>query len=169
MVLLPRSETQFVVDQPENVLSMHAHTADNLELDYTTPKPDVANNAIHHVLILNNLTKQIGNLIPSVVEEVVWAFDKHWGSGTEYKEVCVYETAQRIVGPATNCALVGKPLCRNLEFLDTAMAYAQAVPLTATILRFVWEPIRPLVGFSATISIHRYARKMEKLMRPEIQ
>ena len=148
---------------------MHAHTADNLELDYTTPKPDVANNAIHHVLILNNLTKQIGNLIPSVVEEVVWAFDKHWGSGTEYKEVCVYETAQRIVGPATNCALVGKPLCRNLEFLDTAMAYAQAVPLTATILRFVWEPIRPLVGFSATISIHRYARKMEKLMRPEIQ
>lgn len=39
---LPRSETQFVVEQPEDVLSMRAQTIDNLELDCTgvVPKPE---------------------------------------------------------------------------------------------------------------------------------
>ncbi|KAK3350590.1 cytochrome P450 [Neurospora tetraspora] len=100
---------------------MHAHTVDNLELNLKVPSP-------RQTLFITQYTTYL-------------LISKNWGSGTEYKKVCVYETSQRIIGPATNCVLVGKPFFRNLEFLDTAMAYAQAVPLTATILRFVWEPL----------------------------
>lgn len=128
---------------------MHAHTVDNLELNLKVPSP-------RQTLFITQYTTYL-------------LISKNWGSGTEYKKVCVYETSQRIIGPAINCVLVGKPFFRNLEFLDTAMAYAQAVPLTATILRFVWEPLRPLAVFFATIPICLYAHKMEKLMLPEIQ
>ncbi|KAK3954773.1 hypothetical protein QBC32DRAFT_335395 [Pseudoneurospora amorphoporcata] len=69
----------------------HIQSTDNLELEYTVTKPDIVHDSLLNVLVSNNLTKQIGNRIPSVLEEIVWGFDEKWGSDTEYrgKDVCV--------------------------------------------------------------------------------
>ncbi|KAK3402657.1 cytochrome P450 [Sordaria brevicollis] len=168
-IMLPRSETQFVIDQPENVLSLHAQTVENVELEYTVTKPEIIHDSLLNTLITNNLTKQIGTLVPNVLEEIVWGLDKEWGNDNEYREVCVFESTRHVIGYATNRVFVGSSLCRNQEFLDTAMAYAQTVPLTATFLKLFSEPLRPLVAFFATIPIHRITCRMERLMLPEIQ
>ncbi|EAQ82992.1 hypothetical protein CHGG_10810 [Chaetomium globosum CBS 148.51] len=117
MVLLPRSETQFVTDQPDSKLDMHTQAIDALQTDYTTTDPSLVRNPVHHKLITTTLTNQIGNLVPDVAEETAWAFDKHWGNPDEYQEVCVYDTMRKIVGCVTNRVFVGKPKCRDPAML----------------------------------------------------
>ncbi|KAK4139536.1 cytochrome P450 [Dichotomopilus funicola] len=169
MVLLPRSETQFVTDQPDSVLDMHTQAIDSLQIDYTTTDPSLVHNPVHHKLITTTLTNQIGNLVPDVAEETAWGFDRHWGSSTEYHEVCVYDTMRRIVGSVTNRVFVGNPKCRDPALLTEGMGYAQDVPLTSTLLRMVWKPLRPLVAFFATLPIHLRTRRFEKILAPEIE
>ncbi|KAL2019156.1 hypothetical protein VTK56DRAFT_10028 [Thermocarpiscus australiensis] len=170
LVLLPRSETQFVTDQPDSILNMHAQTVDTLQIDYTCTDPYLVHNPVHQKLIRTTLTSQIGNLVPDVAEETAWGFEQHWGSSsTEYREVCVYDTMRRIVGCATNRVFVGKPMCRDPRLLEVGMAYAQDVPMTSSVLRMVWKPLRPLAALALTLPIRLRTRRWEKIIVPEIK
>ncbi|KAK3938028.1 cytochrome P450 [Diplogelasinospora grovesii] len=168
-VLLPRSEIQFVTDQPDTVLNMHAQAIESLQTDYTCMDPYLIHNPVHQKLIVTTLTNQIGNLVPEVVEETAWGFEQHWGSGTEYKEVCVYDTMRRIIGSVTNRVFVGLPKCRDPALLDVGMAYAQDVPITSNLLRLVWKPIRPLAALFITLPNRIHTRQFERILRPEIE
>jgi len=169
MVLLPRSETQWVTDQPDSILDMHTQAMDALQIDYTTTDPSLVHNPVHHKLITTTLTNQIGNLVPDVAEETAWGFEKHWGSPADYQEVCVYDTMRKIVGSVTNRVFVGKPKCRDPALLVEGMGYAQDVPLTSTVLRMVWKPIRPVVALFLTLPIRFRTRRFEKILMPEIE
>jgi cytochrome P450 len=169
IVVLPRSEIQWVTDQPDSVLDMHAQAIDTLQIDYTCADPSLVHNPVHHKLITTTLTSQIGNLVPDVAEETAWAFEQQWGSPAEYQEVCVYDTLRRIVGCVTNRVFVGKPKCRDPALLTEGMAYAQDVPLTSTVLRMIWKPFRPLAALFLTIPIHLRTRRFEKIVVPEIE
>lgn len=169
MVLLPRSETQFVTDQPDTVLDMHTSVIDALQTDYTSADPSLIRNPVHHKLITTTLTNQIGNLVPDVADETAWGFEQQWGNLAEYREVCVYDTMRKVIGCVTNRVFVGKPLCRNPALLAEAMAYAQDVPLTSTVLRMVWKPLRPVAALFLTIPIRLRTRRFEKIVLPEIE
>lgn len=169
LLLLPRAETQFVTDQPDSVLDMHTQAIDSLQIDYTCTDPSLVHNPVHHKLITTTLTNQIGNLVPDVAEETAWGFEQQWGSPGEYQEVCVYDTMRKIVGCVTNRVFVGKPKCRDPALLAEGMAYAQDVPLTATVLRMVWKPLRPVVALFLTLPIRLRTRRFEKIIVPEIE
>ncbi|KAK4096713.1 cytochrome P450 [Parathielavia hyrcaniae] len=169
MVLLPRSQIQFVTDQPDSILNMHTAVIESLQVDYTCTDPYLVHNPVHHKLIATTLTNQIGNLVPDVAEETAWAFEQQWGNPAEYQEVCVYETLRKIVGCVTNRVFLGKPTCRDPALLVEGMGYAQDVPMTATVLRMVWKPVRPLVAWFLTIPIHLRTRRFEKIVMPEIE
>lgn len=168
-VLLPRSEIQFVTEQPDSVLHMHAQVLESLQIDYTVTNPELVHNPVHHKLITTTLTSQIGNLVPDVADETAWAFEQHWGSPGEYTEICVYDTMRKIIGSVTNRVFVGKPKCRDPDLLEVGMAYAQEMPVTAQLLRMVWRPLRPLVALVLTRPIHRRTRRFEKILVPEIE
>jgi cytochrome P450 len=169
MILLPRSETQFVTDQPDTILDMHTQAIETLQTDYTSTDPSLIRNPVHTKLITTTLTNQIGNLVPDVVDETTWGFEQQWGSPAEYREVCVYDTMRKVIGCVTNRVFVGQPLCRDPALLAEAMAYAQDVPLTATVLRMVWKPLRGVVALFLTIPIRLRTRRFEKIVVPMIE
>ncbi|KAK3360469.1 cytochrome P450 [Lasiosphaeria hispida] len=169
MVLLPRSEIQFVTDQPDAVLNMHTQVLDSLQIDYTCTDPSLVHNPIHHKLITTTLTNQVGNLVPDVADETAYSVDRQWGRGTEFHELCVYDTMCHVIGAVTNRVFVGDPRCRDPELLRLGMHYAKLVPVTAQFLRLVWRPVRPLVAFFATIPIHLATRRFERVLAPEIE
>ncbi|KAL2262657.1 hypothetical protein VTK26DRAFT_582 [Humicola hyalothermophila] len=169
LVLLPRSEIQFVTDQPDSVLDMHTQAMETLQTDYTSMDPLLVRNPVHHKLITTTLTSQIGNLVPDVADETAWGFQQNWGDSTEYHEVCVYDTMRKIVGCVTNRVFVGKPKCRDPNLVEIGMAYAQDVPMASHILRVVWEPLRPLLAPILTLPIRFRAWKFEKIIGPEIE
>ncbi|KAL2148426.1 hypothetical protein VTH82DRAFT_2346 [Thermothelomyces myriococcoides] len=169
MVLLPRSETQWVTDQPDTVLNMHAQVMENFQTDYTSPDPSLVHKPVHHKLITTTLTSQIGNLVPDVAEETAWGFEKHWGNSHEYQEVCVFDTMRRIVGSVTNRVFVGKPKCRDPALLTEGMGYARDLPKASVALRMLPTLLRPLAGLFITLPIRLRLRRFEALLLPEIE
>ncbi|KAK3324995.1 cytochrome P450 [Apodospora peruviana] len=169
LVLLPRGDIQFVQEQPENVLNMHVQTMESLQTDYTSPDPELIHNPVHNKLITTTLTNQTGNLVPDMVEETAYGFEKLWGTDTEYKDVCVYDTLRRVIGLVTNRVFVGNPLCRNEEMLELSMQYAQAVPAAGFFLVSLPKPIHWLVARATSIPLRRLAKRYEKYIRPEIE
>ncbi|KAH8650437.1 cytochrome P450 [Ilyonectria robusta] len=170
MIILPASETQFVVDQPDRILNIHEHTIQSLQLDYTVMDPYLIHNPVHNKLIVTTLTNQIGNLVPDVSDETAWSFAQHWGTDTtEWKEVCVYDTMRKVIGSVTNRVFVGLPTCRDPALLDAGMAFAQDIPLASQVLRVFWKPVRVVVAPLVTLPNRIHTNRFYRLLKPEIE
>ncbi|KAH6989850.1 putative cytochrome P450 [Ilyonectria destructans] len=170
VIILPASETQFVVDRPDHILNMHEHTIQSLQLDYTVMDPYLIHNPVHNKLIVTTLTNQIGNLVPDVSDETAWSFAQHWGTDTtEWKEVCVYSTMRKVIGSVTNRVFVGLPTCRDPALLDAGMAFAQDIPLASQVLRVFWKPVRAVVAPLVTLSNRIHTNRFYRLLKPEIE
>ncbi|KAH6985457.1 cytochrome P450 [Ilyonectria destructans] len=170
MILLPASQTQFVIDQPYSVLSMHDKTIETLQTDYTIMEPSLIRNPLHNKIIVTTLTSQIGNLAPALAEETAWGLKHYWGTDTkEYREVCVYGTMRRIIGIVTNRIFVSLPTSRDPALLDAGMAYAQDVPVSSELLRLFPKPIRPLLSLAIMIPNRIHTNAFVKILRPLIE
>ncbi|KAI0021893.1 cytochrome P450 [Xylariomycetidae sp. FL0641] len=169
IVLLPASELQWLVDQPDSSIAIQEQINDSLQLDYTVMDPKLSQHPTHVSLISAQLTRETGNLVPDLLDEIAHAVDEFWGASPEWRPICVYDAMRHIIGRATNRVFVGLPLCRDPALLDMGMAFAQDVPLASTVLRFVWRPLRPLVAPLVTLPNRLHTRKFFGIVRPEIE
>ncbi|OTB07778.1 hypothetical protein M426DRAFT_317673 [Hypoxylon sp. CI-4A] len=169
-VMLPNSQLQWLVDQPDSRLDMHEQVMDSLQLDYTVMDPRLIHEPIHQKLISTVLTRETGNLVPALLDETRFSVDALWGTDADsWTELCVYDVMRRIIGQATNRVFVGAPLCRNQELLDMGIAYAQDIPMGSTALRFIWRPFRPLAALFLTLPHRIHTRRFYNILVPEIQ
>ena len=169
LVHLPRSEIQFVTDQPDQILSMHDHVVQSLQLDYTLSDPYLVHNPVHHKILSTTLTSQIGNLVPDVADETAWALNRVWSPAPgQSSEVVIYDTLRRVISGVTNRVFIGAPLCRNEELLNVAISYANWTPLLGQIMGWVWDPIKPFVALIITAPNKLKYRRFCKILRPEI-
>lgn len=169
MILLPAKNTKFVIDKPENVLSLHESAMDSLQSDYTMGER-LIREPVHHPLIVTTLTNQTGNLIPDLAEETENSLDELWGTDTgEWRDVCVYTSLQKSIGRVTNRIFVGKPVCRDPELLKQGIALAMDIPLSSQLLRLFPEFIRPLAAAVLMIPNRIHQRAFFKVLRPTIE
>lgn len=168
-VFLPRSDTKFASEQPTDELSMHESAQRDLQTDWTTMTPSLTHDPIHIDLVLTTLTKEVGNLIPHLAEEIEHCVSKHWGTDTDWTDICIFETAQQITSGVTNRAFVGFPLCRNEEMLKLGVAFAQDIPLSSMLLKPFPNFIKPLVAPIITLPNRIHTNKFVKILEPEIK
>ncbi|KAH8753647.1 cytochrome P450 [Diaporthe sp. PMI_573] len=173
LILLPSSQRKWLVDQPDSVVSMHEQTTTHFQWNYGTVYPTRDHNNVPIHIITTKLTREIGNLIPALSEELDLALAKHWGgdeaaSSNEWKEVGVYDTLRPIIGQAINRIFIGESHCRNDEVLDTGFGYAQAIPLAANMLWLLPAPLRRFLAPVVTLPSRYYERKWFKLTLDEV-
>ncbi|KAI3395336.1 hypothetical protein diail_1449 [Diaporthe ilicicola] len=171
LILLPPSQRKWLIDQPESVVSMHEQTNQHFMWSYGTVYPTRDHNAVPIHIISTKLTREIGNLIPALSEELDLALAKHWGgddSSNEWKEVGVYDTLRPIIGQAINRIFIGESYCRKEEVLDTGFGYAQAIPLAANMLWLIPEPLRRLLAPLVTLPCRWYERKWFRITLGEV-
>ncbi len=169
-ILLPFKELQWLVEQPDTDVSMQDQTNEALQLDYTVMDPRLVHVPVHVNIVSGLLTRETGNLVPALLDEIQYSVDERWGTNAEdFKTICVYDVMRRIIGQATNRVFIGLPLCRNAALLDVGMAFAQDIPLASTILRFIWKPVRPLVAIFLTLPNRIHTRQFYNILQPEIQ
>lgn len=174
LILLPSSQRKWLVDQPESIVSMHEQTTQHFQWNFGTVYPTRDHNKVPIHIIATKLTREIGNLIPALSEELDLALAKHWGgnvaasSSNEWKEVCVYKTLRPIVGQAINRIFIGKSHCRNQEILDTGVGYAQAIPMAANMLWLIPNPLRRLLAPLVTLPCRWYEKKWFRLTLGEV-
>ncbi|KAK6859215.1 hypothetical protein PG995_005068 [Apiospora arundinis] len=169
-VLLPRKEQQWLLDQPDSRVSIHDLNLDILQTQYTLPDPKLATHPVHHDLVKGVLTRETGNLVPALYDEVQYSVDALYGSEPGVtKEVPVYSAVQDIICQVTNRVFVGLPFCRNPDLLKNGVAFAMDIPLAANLLKFVWEPLRPLVALVFMVPSRLHTNRFVKILRPEVE
>jgi len=112
VILLPPASMDWIINQPDKVLSVkEAHNA-VLQADYTFSDTKIIRQPHHEHIIKTDLLRQLGNLTMDIMDELSASFDETWGLDTEeWKTVGVFENMRAIIARASNRIFVGLPLC----------------------------------------------------------
>lgn len=114
---------QWVIKQPENILSRHAQTREELAIDYGTYFDEKTfHESTPNQIINGKLNGQTGNLIPIVLEELDNHIIRVLGSDTnDFHHVCVYEAQQAVECQVSARVFSGTPVCRDPEIQKNAL------------------------------------------------
>ncbi|KAK0114210.1 hypothetical protein ONS95_013710 [Cadophora gregata] len=157
------SQMEWLLHQPDNVLSQNEVNRHFLQADYTMLHPKIITDAVHDDVIRKELTKLLGDYTEDVQDEIDFAFRKVWGVNTEdWIEVPAYYTMLDVIARISNRVLVGLPLCRDEEYLKPSQNFARLVVVQGTLISLfppIFKPIvAPLINFFDTLRYWKCAK-----------
>ncbi|KAI6380610.1 hypothetical protein MCOR25_001547 [Pyricularia grisea] len=168
-VMLPLSEIEWFVNQPDDVLSFHLAAHESLQLDHTTLDRRLAHDTANNRVVTVTLNSQLGNLVPDMLDEVRFGFEKCWGDKPgESREVNLYDTTTRIIAGVTARIILGDSFSRDEDFLKLSTACAQDLPISAQLLTFIWKPLRPVLAPIVTLAARTRLRRYKRAIAPEV-
>ena len=170
-IIVPRSQTRWLIDQPDHALSAHRYHHDILEGEYAFTSPRVVGDPYHEAVIHKYLPRRLGAQVPKMWEEISSAIDDVWGvDTTQWKEIGVLDTLMQIIPRGVNRMLVGLPLCRNQDYISNMTKFAQACIMTSQFyLRYNPHWLQPVLGPLVTIPNNPYWRNTTKYTLPVIR
>ncbi|KAK8050778.1 cytochrome P450 [Apiospora phragmitis] len=169
-VVLPLSQIDWLLAQPDSALSQEDVNRQFLESDYTFPHPNFVKDPVHPEIIRHELTKKLNNFADDVVDEMEQALTDSWGTNTDdWVEVNVYQTLLHIVARLSTRVFVGLPLCRDAEFLEACQSFNRNVALSAAFLNLLPSFLKPfLAPLVSGLNYLRY-KKCSKYILPTIR
>ncbi|KAI7909692.1 cytochrome P450 [Pyricularia oryzae] len=168
-VVLPLNWIKSILSQPDHVLNLYDVGVEMLQLEYAFLDKRFNNPPLHINLISKDLTKNYGDLIPDMMEDIKVAFTEQWGRSDEWTTVTVYDTVQKILGLVSNRVIYGSTLCRSPEMRETTLEFVQRSFIAGCLLHNVFKPLRPLVAPLITLPHRLSLRRFRKIVVPEIQ
>lgn len=168
-IILPRSDINWLLDQPDNVLSTSAFHYEVLAGEYAFTDPQILRDPYHEHVAHKYLPRRIASTIPEIWDELSNAAGESWGMDTQSpKDVCVFESLMFIIPRITNRTFVGLPLCRNNDYLSSMGKFAMDIIATNTLLGFTPHFIKPIIGPIVAIPNNYHYRKTAKYSKPLI-
>lgn len=167
-VALPPSCNAWLISQPDSVLSTVKTQDDLLELGYLGHGPDLA--AVHDFsVITRDLTRQMGRLLPALMEELEACFEGEFGGdGEEWKEAELYETIELAARRGVNRLFVGE-LCRDKEVMDRLLSAGIAIAACGALLRtFVPSFLKAWLAPIICAPYFYQAWRLKRLLLPTI-
>ena len=150
--MIPRDQIPWLLEQPDNILSVSEVHYVELEGSYGFTHPKILKDPYHEHVVHKYLPRRLGQMIPSMEEELSLGFDQTWGCDTKaWKEICVHENLMTMISRAVNRMIVGLPLCRNEDYLKHDANFAMDVIYGAIFLRFVPAWLKPFIGHLVTM------------------
>lgn len=169
-LVLPIVQMPWVLDQPDSVLSASGFHYDNLAGDYCFDSPEILRDPYHERAVHRYLPRRMAAVIPDVEEEVIYGFDNFWGTDTQkWKEVNLWDFVLFIIPRTVMRLTVGSQLCRNDEFIETAIAVTESVPKCSLVISHTHRRLRPLVGPLITRSHKALLKKLSTFTIPVIE
>ncbi|CAK4032106.1 ent-kaurene oxidase [Lecanosticta acicola] len=170
LVHLPHKELQWLAERPDSDVNVLAQIIDMLQLDYTVMDPGLVHRPSHIPLIAGALTRETGNLVPELLDEIEHSVSEAWGTDTQaFKEIAVYPSMTKVVGQTTNRAFVGLPYCRDPALLEAAISFAQGIPVAAALLHSLPAPLRPLLAPFITLPNRINTNRFFRILRSDIK
>ena len=165
--MIPRSQTAWLLDLPDHLVSTKEAHRDILhnEFQFFQLDDQFPIRTIH-----KNLARNLAGLIPGVEEEIKHAIDAVFGLDTEnWKSINLWDAWLGIIPQVTNRVLVGMPTCRNKEFLDGQVRFADNIVTNSFILNMFPKVLHPIVARLVTVTNWRNWRKSHKVVKPVIE
>lgn len=166
-IVVPRSQTMWLLEMPDRVVStLEAHD-DVLFNKYNF----LGVGSGYPISVLHrHLARSLPGLIPGIQEEVHGVVDVTFGTDTEeWKEVNLWEAWLGIVPRVTNRVLVGAPVCRDKEFLERVVQFADQVVMNSFILSMFPKLVHPVIGRIVTLRNWWTWWKASRIVLPVIE
>ncbi|GLB40935.1 putative cytochrome P450 [Lyophyllum shimeji] len=155
---------------PDNVLSAWEANRDLLQIDYTLDRR-LLEDPYHMNIIRTTLNKNLGSLLPHMLDETAHAFETEIGTKLgkhEWTPIPARETFTQIVCQVSSRAFVGLPVCRNRDYCKLSIKFTTHVMAAAATINLFPRTMRPLVGFLYN-KLSGHQARMYKLLGPEIE
>lgn len=125
---------------------------------------------LHRRTLSQKLTPALGNLIPSLKDELDFTLKEEVAECTSWTPVQVNDLIVRIVARISARVFVGSDLCRNNEWLYISIHFTKNLGLTRNLLRLVPGPLRGIVAMflPSYWRIHQNVRTAQRLLGPVI-
>ncbi|ROT36464.1 cytochrome P450 [Sodiomyces alkalinus F11] len=171
-IVLPRSQTAWLLERPDHIVSAHEAHNDVLYSDYNLLGRENARTTWYNRVIHKFLARNLPVLVPGLDQEVSHSVDVAFGAGTtpdDYKEVNLWNAWLGVVPQVTNRMLVGRDICRNEEFNKSMVAFVDAFVLNCLILNLIPKILHPVFGRLVTTPNWWHWRKATKHSVPVIE
>lgn len=168
-IVIPTSQMQWMLDQPDHILSTNAAHYDLLNGEYVFIKPIILQDPYHEHVVHKNLARNLNTLIPDLNDEICHDVDEMFGMSEEWKEINVFNMFLKIIPKITNRMLVGEPLCRNDEYLDSMAGFTNDVIRGLLIFGLTPKLLHPIIGPVAGLSSKFHFWKASKHSLPLIK
>ncbi len=115
-----------------------------LEADHTFLHPNIVREPVHPGVIKRELTHKLSDFADVLAEELQLSLEENWGTDTEnWREIKVYDTLLDVISRLSTAVFVGRPLCRNKEFLHSARMFDKNIVLSAAALNILPDILKP--------------------------
>ncbi|OAL42907.1 cytochrome P450 [Pyrenochaeta sp. DS3sAY3a] len=127
----------------------------------------VAYRTYHNVVVRKQITPNIPQFTADMAEEVEVAFQDMIGSSEDWTPIPLYDTIAMTVARVSNKIFVGGDFYRNTEYLQNATDYAQAVVISAEVLRLFPHWMK---GYLVKVlPVSKCMRKAMEFLGPTVQ
>ncbi|EFX05467.1 cytochrome p450 monooxygenase [Grosmannia clavigera kw1407] len=178
-MVVPRSQTAWMLDLPDNILSTDEahdvvlHSKYNLLLGVNSSHQH-HDGSFHNRIIHRNLARHLPGLLPAIEQEVAAAVDCAFGTGSDgetgdWHTVNLWDAWLAMVSRVTNRMLVGENVCRGPHLLQHMIRFADVVVANSFVLGMFPKLLHPLVGRLLCLSNWRHWRAAHKMLEPLIQ
>lgn len=169
-VVLPRSQVNWMMDQPDRIVSTHHAHNSVLYLNYNFLGDRLAQEPWAEHVIHKSVTRNLPILVPDIQDEVERALADLLGTDTEnWKSVNLWELWLELVARVTNRLLVGEEVCRDKDFLSAVIAFTEDVVKNSFFLAALPKVLHPILGRLLTIPNWRHWRIADSKVGPIIR
>ncbi|KAI1089140.1 cytochrome P450 [Rostrohypoxylon terebratum] len=169
VLVLPPSMLN-LLKRPRDEVSGYNALIDNAQFRYLMTDRDVWDNVIHFDIVRKDLTlKNMGPITSVMAEEWDLAFLSSWGRSKNGASVNAWESMVRIVAHAALRVMVGLPGCRNQEYLEQSIKYANAVLTDGCVISCLPPSVRPVLGRIISLRARYHQRKLMKILVPIVE
>ncbi|KAK4067252.1 uncharacterized protein Triagg1_7695 [Trichoderma aggressivum f. europaeum] len=164
-IILPNAFLQELKDLPQEVLSLRREVYDKMHGRYTTLGTD---HPIGIQAIRTDLTNNIGQVLPQLQEESVYALEREFAIIPEWTQMPIYGKLLQLSALVNGRMFVGLPLSRNQEWIDISLGYTMAMIQNIRRIQQIPSLLRPLVvPFTSEMkALNALQRRAAKILRP---
>ncbi|KAL6853207.1 cytochrome P450 [Trichoderma novae-zelandiae] len=169
-VVMPRDQIAWMMDLPENILSVYdAHNA-VLYSEYNFLGRRLAYDPFPNRVMHKYLARHLSTVIPNVDDEIRHAVDTALGTDTDsWKSIKLWDLWLEIVPHVTNRLLIGPEICRNKQFLDGMVNFTNDVVRNGLLLQLLPKVLHPIFGRLLSIFNYIHWRSSNTQAQPVIQ
>ncbi|KAK3333766.1 cytochrome P450 [Cercophora scortea] len=165
-IVVPRSQTSWLLEIPDRILSTQDAHSDVLYNSYQFFGMDdeFPINTMH-----KHLARNLMSLIPGIQDEVEGAIDATFGKDSEnWTSLNLWQAWLGMVPRVTNRIIVGAPVCRNPTFLANLVSFADDIIRNGFLLTMFPTMLHPIVGRLAVLPNRWHAYRAYRVCKPVI-
>jgi cytochrome P450 len=144
---------------------------ETIQLPYIIKDPEIYQNVLHFDVVRRHMTtgRDVARLTPVTADELDRAYCDILGMDSGWKTINGWEACGRVISRASQRILIGLPLSRDKQILETSRQYANSLLVGGAFIKCFPPQIRWLVAPVVTLRARYFQWRFVKMLLPLVE